>query len=84
MMTSWWGKMVSFVLRELEEPLIQCGLYPAVRAVCYGIISSRYNFFEILEMYNPKTCTFFTPVGEMGFALHEMFKVSAVYGRFAI
>ena len=78
MMTSWWGKMVSFILRELKEPLLQCGLYPTVRAVCYEIISSHYNFFEILEKYNPATCTFFTPVGKMGFALHEMFEVSGL------
>jgi len=71
--------MVSFVLRELEEPLLQCGLYPAVRVVCYGIIPSHYNFFDILEKYNLDTCTFFTPVGEMGFALHEMFEVTGLY-----
>ena len=71
-----WAKIVSFVLRELEEPLLQCGLYPAVRAVCYRIILSCYNLFEILEKYNPDTCTFFTPIGKMGFALHEMFEVS--------
>ena len=32
----------------------------------------------MLEKYNPDTCTFFTPVGEMGFALHEMFEVSGL------
>ena len=37
---------------------------------------SDYNFFGVLEKYNPDTCTFFTPVGEMGFALHVMFEVS--------
>ena len=47
--TSWWAKMVSFVLRELEEPLLQCGLYPMVKSVCYKIILSYYNFFGILE-----------------------------------
>ena len=70
--------MVSFVLRELKEPLPQCGLYPAIRAVCYRIIPSHYNFFGILEKYNPDNCTFFTPVGEMGFALHVMFGVSGL------
>ena len=68
--------MVSFVLKELEESLLLCRLYPTVKAVCYGIIPSHYNLFGILEKYNPDTCTFFTPVGEMGFALHEMFEVS--------
>jgi len=29
----------------------------------------------MLERYNPKTCTFFTLVGEMGFALHETHEV---------
>ena len=29
----------------------------------------------MLEKYYLDTCTFFTPVGEMGFALHEMFEV---------
>ena len=29
----------------------------------------------MLEKYNPDTCTFLTPVGEMGFALHEMVEV---------
>jgi len=43
---------------------------------CYGIAPSHYNSFAILEKYNPNTCTFFTPVRKMGFALHEMFEVS--------
>jgi len=29
----------------------------------------------MLEHYNTKICTFFTLVGEMGFALHEMYEV---------
>jgi len=70
--------MVCFALEELEKPLLQCGLYPAIRDVCYGITPSDYNFFGILNKYNPDTCTFFTPVGEMGFALHEMFEVSGL------
>jgi len=28
-----------------------------------------------LEHYNPLTVTFFTPVGEMGLALHELYEV---------
>ena len=38
-------------------------------------IPSHYNFFGILQKYNPDTCTFFTPVGEIGFTLHKMFEV---------
>jgi len=71
-----WAKMVLFVLRDLEELLLQCRLYPAVRVLCYGIIPSHCKFFGILEKYNPDTCTFFTSVEEMGFVLHEMFEVS--------
>jgi len=59
--TSWWEKMVCFVLKELEEPLLQCRLYHAIRIVCYGITLSHYNFFTMLEKYNPDTCTFFYP-----------------------
>jgi len=77
-MTSWSAKMVSFLLEKLEEPLLQCGLYPAVRAVCYRIVLSHYNFFEIFEKYNPDTCTFFTLIEEIVFALHEMFEVSGL------
>jgi hypothetical protein len=32
----------------------------------------------MLDMYNPNTATFFTPSGELGFALHEMFEVSGL------
>jgi len=70
--------MVCFILKELEEPLLQCGLYPTVRTVCYEIAPSHYKFFAILEKYNPGTCTFFPLVGEIGFALHEMFEVSGL------
>jgi len=30
----------------------------------------------MLECYNLETCTFFTPVREMGLSLHEMYEVS--------
>jgi len=33
----WWGRMVSFVLAHLGDLLEHMGLYPAVRAVQYGI-----------------------------------------------
>ena len=73
--------MICFILKKLEGPLLQCGLYPAVRATCYGIAPSDYNFFGVLDKYNPDTCTFFTPVREMGFTLHEMFEVSKLSMR---
>jgi len=42
------------------------------------IPQSNHHFYAILERCNPKTCTFFTPVGEMRFALHDMFEVSGL------
>jgi len=30
----------------------------------------------ILERYNPETCTFFTPIKEIGLALHKIYEVS--------
>jgi len=53
-------------------------LYHSVRAVQYGLPQSFYNFYGILEHYNPLTGTFFTPDGEIGLALHELYKVSGL------
>jgi len=77
----WWGRMVSFVLTDLGDLLEHVGLYPAVRAVQWGIQRSSQNFFGVLERYNPLTGTFFTPVGEMGLALHELHEVSGLATR---
>ena len=38
----------------------------------------RAHFYAILERYNLETCTFFTPIGEMVLALHEMYEVSGL------
>ena len=70
--------MVSFILADLGGLLEQVELYQAVRAVQYGIPTSSQNFFGILERYNPLTGTFFTPVGEMGLALHKLYEVSGL------
>jgi len=72
----WWFRMVNFALVQLEDLLWQAGLYGAVRAILHGIPQSNHHFYAVLERYNPETCMFFTPVGEMGFALHEMYEVS--------
>jgi hypothetical protein len=74
----WWGRLVGFVLTELGGLLKRVGLYTAVRAVRWGIPQSSQNFFGVLERYNSLTGTFFTPVGEMGLALHEMHEVSGL------
>ena len=44
----------------------------------HGFLQSNHHFYAVLESYNLETCTFFTPVGEMGFALHEMYEVSGL------
>jgi len=67
-----------YVLAHFEEDLRRLGLYEAVRATCYGIHISVVNFYSIFELYCPTTGTLFTPVGELGIALHEMWKVSAL------
>lgn len=42
----------------------------------YGLSHSTYHLFSSLEMYDSKSRTFFTPVGELDFALPEMFEIS--------
>jgi len=42
------GKMVCFVLEELEGPLLQCGLYPTVGA-SYGITQVIITSLEFLR-----------------------------------
>ena len=54
--------MVGFVLAELGDLLLQARLYEAVRAVQHGLPQSMQHFYAVLERYNPKTCTFFTPL----------------------
>lgn len=68
--------MINFILSNFEAILKDIELYGAIRNVQYGLSYSAYHLFNILEMYNPKFETFFTPIGELGFALHEMFEVS--------
>jgi len=53
-------------------------LHQAIRAIQYGILQGSHHFYDILERYNPLIGTFFTPIGEIGFALHELYKVSVL------
>lgn len=46
-----------------------------MRAVTHGIPASRFHFFSILEIYNLEMGTFFTPIGEIGLAVHEMYEI---------
>jgi len=61
-----------YILAHFGEDLERLGLREAVRAICYGIQMSVANFYAIFELYCPATGTFFTPVSELGMALHEM------------
>ena len=71
--------MTLYVLAHFEEDLERLGLYEAVRVTCYGIQMSVANFYAIFELYCPSTGTFFTPVGDLGMALHEMWGKSLFY-----
>jgi len=75
------GRIEGFALVEFEDVLMQAELNRVVRAVQYNISHSSQHFYGILEQYNPETCTFFTLIGEMGLALHEMYEVSGLVIR---
>ena len=67
-----------YVLAYFGEDLERLRLREVVRATCYNIQMSVANFYAIFELYCPATGTFFTPVGELGMAFHEMWQVSAL------
>jgi len=73
--------MAGFALVEFEDPLLQAGLYWAVRAIQYSIPQSNQHFYVVLERYNPETYTLFTSIREMRLALHEMYEVSELLIR---
>lgn len=68
--------MINFVLSKFEAELKDIRFYGAIRNMQYSLPYSAYHLFNILEIYNPKSGTFFTPIGQLGFALHDMFEVS--------
>ena len=65
-----------YVLEHFDANLMKVGLHEAVRATCHGIKISVPNFFAIFKLYCLASGTFFTPIGELGLALHEMWGVS--------
>ena len=71
-------ELTLYVLAHFREDLERLRLREAVRATYYGIQINVTNFYAIFELYCPATGTFFTPVGELGMALHEMWEVSAL------
>lgn len=44
----------------------------------YGIPPSHQHLWAVLECFNPETCTFFIPIGELRMTLHEMEEVSGL------
>jgi len=70
-----WRDLALYVL-EFEAEVKKIGLHEVVRATCHGMEISVPNFFAIFELYCPTMGTFFTPVGELGLALHEMWEIS--------
>jgi len=61
-----------YVLKYFKADLMRLGLHESIRATCHGMEISVPNFFAIFELYYPALRTFFTPVGELGLVLHEM------------
>ena len=69
--------MTNYVLTNFGKDLEKLNLHEAVRATCYGIEMKVACFYAILELYCTASGTF-TPVGELGMALHEMWEISAL------
>ena len=65
-----------YVLKHFDAGLKKLGLREAIRATCYGIEISVPNIFAMFELYYAASRTFFTHIGELGMALHDMWEVS--------
>lgn len=72
----WWAHLVTHVLHISKSLLIQGSLLVPMVAIKYEISPSYQHLWALLERFNPETCIFFTHVGELGMALHEMEEVS--------
>ena len=68
----WWRDLTLYVLEYFSEDLQRLKLYKVVRATCYEIEVSVPNFYAIFELYRSSFGPFFTPVSELGLALHEI------------
>ncbi|ONK67075.1 uncharacterized protein A4U43_C06F15400 [Asparagus officinalis] len=74
----WWTRLIHYILDRFGEDLKDGGLYAVIRATTYGLTMSVPHFLALLEFYNPDANTFLTKHGELGFALHEMHKISGL------
>lgn len=75
---SWWSQMTYFLFPHFEVCLERLGLYHVVRNAQFGLPHNSINLFCILVIYNVQIHTFFTPIRELEFALHEMHEISAL------
>ena len=64
-----------YILEHFEAKLKKIELHEAVRATYHGMEISVPNFFAIFELYCLATGSFFTPIGELGLGLHEMWEI---------
>lgn len=62
------------MLTNFGAILNDIGLYRAIRNVQYGLLHNTNHLFRILEMYNPKSMMFFTPIGKLNFAPPQDFR----------
>ena len=69
---AWWSSLMMYVLEVFEVDFKRLGLYEVVRATCFKIIISIPTFYAILNMYCLASSMFFTPIGELGMALHKI------------
>lgn len=66
------GPISGYMLDTFANTSDDIDLYRAIRNIKYGIAYNRYYLYNMLEMYNLESRTFFTHVGELGFVLHTM------------
>ena len=66
-----------YVLELFDEDLKRLELHEAIRSTCFGINISVPTFYAILKLFYPASGMFFTPVGELWMALHEMRSVKS-------
>ena len=64
------------MLEVFKDDLKRLELHKAIRVMCFGMNINIPTFYTFLEMYYSMSGTFFTPVGELGMSLHEMWEVS--------
>ena len=79
MKRQWWSQLTNYVLDQFSGKLERLGLYEAIRATCYGMEVSMPNFYVVLQLYCPSTRTFFSIVGGLGLALHEIWEWLYMY-----